>query len=83
MGRRSNEAIGRVRHYGGVALLAGVQLGMFGALCAASVSRPRYRRVLPFYLSFAWHTLDSARRRERFEGVSGIPDRDRGAPGDR
>jgi hypothetical protein len=57
--------IGRARYYGGMALMAGVQLGALGAICALSVPLPRYRKVLPFYVEFARETLDSVRRRER------------------
>ncbi|MDP7111806.1 MAG: hypothetical protein QGH45_07575 [Myxococcota bacterium] len=57
--------IGRTRYYGGMALMAGVQLGTLGAICALSLPLPHYRKVLPFYVEFARETLDSVRRRER------------------
>lgn len=57
--------LGRARYYGGLALMAGVQLGTLGVLSALAVPLPRYRKVLPFYLEFARETLDSVRRRER------------------
>ena len=57
--------IGKARYYGGLALMAGVQLSTLGVLSALAVPMPRYRKVLPFYLEFARETLDSVRRRER------------------
>jgi hypothetical protein len=64
--------IRRARYYGGLALLAGVQLGGLGALCALAVPVPRVRRLLPFYFEFTRRTMDSVRRRERIS-VGGRP----------
>ena len=59
------EPIGRLRFYGGLAMLAGVQAGTLGALYVVAVPLPRYRKVLPFYLEYARQTLDSVRQKER------------------
>ena len=57
--------IGRTRYYGGMALMAGIQLAALGAMCTLAVPMPRYRKLLPFYLGYARETLASVRRRER------------------
>ena len=68
------QPIGRLRYYGGLALLGGVQMGMYLTLRAAAVPLPRYRKVVPFYREYVRDTLDSVRRRERICVATGDPD---------
>jgi len=67
--------IPKARYVGGLAVLAGAQLGMLAATCAVAVARPRYRKVLRFQVEYARDVLRSAWRRERIcvEGLGGGP----------
>ena len=63
--KRSGKPIGRLRYYGGVALLGGVQTGVLLTVHAIALPFPRYRKLLPFCRAFVRETFSSVWQRER------------------
>ena len=57
--------IGRLRYWGGTALLTAVHAVALGVASVSAALKPRYRRVLPFYVDYARETVAGVLRRER------------------
>ena len=61
----NGEPISRPRYFFGTAFVACAHVGILGMVAAASIFRPRYRRVLPFYVDYTRETIAAILRRER------------------
>lgn len=57
--------VSRLRYAAGLVLLCAVEVAALGALAAAGLLRPHYRRVVPFYVEYAREVTRSVLRRER------------------
>ncbi len=61
----NGEPISRARFVVGTAFVACAHMGILGLTAAASIFRPHYRRVLPFYVDYTRETLSGILRKER------------------